>query len=165
MLKIMRRTLIRLLLTAAIFTIPAHSRAQDSPSAPSKISAEKLNSYVGQFQYSDNPYLPISFTVADGKLYVESRRSPRFELVPSSQDNTFVPLNNAPPMIYKFMVDANGKVTGVTRITADKSERQATKISEQPLTFNKPLFSRLEVMIPVRDGIKLHAVILTPAGN
>ena len=159
---IARRSLNCCLLLSLIFSLLIDSRAQESPSAPIQIPAAKLNSYVGQYLYDDNPYLPLSVTVTAGKLYVESARAPHQELVPSSQDNTFVPLSNPNPVIFKFTVDADGKVTGLTRIAADKSSRHAKKISDQPQSFNKPVFSRREVMIPVRDGIKLHAIILTP---
>jgi putative CocE/NonD family hydrolase len=145
---------------ASAITTPA----QDSPAPASyRVPPEKLPAYVGQYQYDDNPYLPISISLAAGKLYIESARSPHQELAPSAPD-TFVPLHNPTPAIFKFIVAADGKVLGLTRIAPDKSTRHAKKISDQPQPFSKSDFSRQEVMIPVRDGIKLHAIVLAPKG-
>ena len=138
--------------------------AQNSPAPTSyQVPSEKLPTYVGQYQYDDNPYLPISISTTAGKLYIESARSPHQELAPSAPD-AFVPLNNPTPAIFKFIVAPDGKVIGLTRIAPDKSTRHAKKISDQPQSFTKSDFSRQEVMIPVRDGIKLHAVVLAPKG-
>jgi predicted acyl esterase len=156
-----RRTSIRFFLILALtISRSTHSLAQDT--APRiQVPAEKLASYVGQYQYDDNPYHPLSITLTGAKLYVESARSPHTQLLPQSPD-TFTPENNPTPATFKFLVDPDGKVSGLTRIAADKSTRHAKKISDQPETFDKPEFSRQEVMIPVRDGLKLHAIILIP---
>ena len=76
--------------------------------------------------------------------------------------DTFVPANNPTAATFKFIVGVDGKVSSLVRIAADKSSRHAKKISDQPQIFDKPEFSREEVMIPVRDGIKLHAIVLKP---
>src|SRR5271169_4497121 len=97
------RTSIRFFLILALTisrSIPSH--AQDT--APHiQIPAEKLASYVGQYQYDDNPSYPLSFSLADGKLFVESMRSSHQELLPQSPD-TFIPLNNPTPATFKFVV-------------------------------------------------------------
>jgi len=157
------RTSVRffLLLTLTI-SCSIHSHAQDT--APRiQVPAEKLASYVGQYQYDDNPTYPLSISLSAGKLFAESMRSPHQELLPESQ-NTFIPLNNPTPATFRFILDANGKVAALLRIAADKSTRHAKKISDLPQTFTKPEFLREDAMIPVRDGVKLHAVILTPKG-
>jgi uncharacterized protein len=155
------RTSVRFfLLIALTFSFVTRSSAQE-PSTPIQIPAEKLATYIGQYQYDDNPYNPPSISVTGSKLYIESARSPHTELLPQSPD-TFVPADIPTPPTFKFVLDPSGKVIGLIRTAPDKSTRHAKKISDQPQTFNKPEFSREEVMIPVRDGIKLHAVILKP---
>src|SRR5271167_1781094 len=155
-------TLVRLFLILSL-TVSCTARAQDAP-APIQVPAEKLSTYVGLYQYDDNPYLPISVSLAASKLYVESARSPHAELLPQSQD-TFIPANNPTAATFKFILDPSGKVIGLLRTAPDKSTRHAKKISDQPQIFDKPEFSREEVMIPVRDGVKLHAVILKPKNS
>ena len=149
-----------LLLSAAAWTITAH--AQDAPPpTPYQLPAEKLAAYVGQNQYDDNPSYPLSISLTGAKLFVESVRSPHQEMLAQSLD-TFVPANNPTAATFKFIVGVDGKVSSLVRIAADKSSRHAKKISDQPQIFDKPEFSREEVMIPVRDGIKLHAIVLKP---
>jgi putative CocE/NonD family hydrolase len=154
-------TLVRFFLVLALtISCAVKSRGQDVP-APIQVPAEKLATYVGQYQYDDNPYLPLSISLTGGKLYAESARSPHTELLPQSPD-TFIPADNPTAPTFKFILDPSGKVIGLLRTAPDKSTRHAKKISDQPQIFDKPEFTREEVMIPVRDGVKLHAVILKP---
>ena len=157
-----RHIVFKSLFVLAALTCIITTRAQNSPATASyQVPAEKLPIYVGQYQYDDNPYNPLSVSLTGDKLYIESARSPHQEFLPQAPD-TFTPANNPVPATFKFIVGADGKVSGFLRIAADKSTRHAKKISDQPQVFDKPEFSRKEVMIPVRDGVKLHAVILTP---
>ena len=133
--------------------------AQDAAAPPRfQIPAEKLAAFVGQYQYDDDPDLVRSITVDGSHLFSESLRTARYELVPQSED-TFSPLNV--PLTFKFLRSTEGTVVGFNRIAADGTAH-ARKISEQPLHFIKPVYTRQDVMIPVRDGVKLHAVILRP---
>ena len=65
------------------------------------------------------------------------------------------------PVTFKFIRSAEGNIVGFNRIAPDGTSH-ARKISDQPLQFHKVEYTREEVMIPARDGIKLHAVILRP---
>jgi putative CocE/NonD family hydrolase len=133
--------------------------AQD-PAAPPRfqIPADKLAAFVGQYQYDDDPDLIRSITLDGSHLFSESLRTARYELVPQSED-TFSPLNV--PITFKFLRSSEGTVVGFNRIAADGTTH-ARKISDQPLHFIKPVYTRQDVMIPTRDGVKLHAVILRP---
>jgi uncharacterized protein len=148
----------RLCVLALLF-IPAFAIAQDKPQAQQfQMPADQLAAFVGQYQYDDDPDLIRSISVEGSRLFSESRRTPRVELVPQSEDTFTVP--NI-PVTFKFIRSADGKVIGFNR-TATDGTGHAGKISDQPLHFNKPEYTREEVMIPVRDGINLHAVILRP---
>jgi len=150
------------LLTLCAILCTSSTPAQPSPAPTSyRVPAEKLPTYVGAYRFDDSPYYPLSISVADGKLFAESQRMPRQELAPSAPD-TFVPASGSHPFILKFTLGADGKISGLTRIAPDKSTHPAQKVASEPQTFIKPEFARQEVMIPVRDGIKLHAIILIP---
>src|ERR1700675_3370187 len=150
----------RLLLTLALSLVTT-SPAQES-SAPAQLSATQLALYVGQYQYDDSPGTILSISLEGSHLFVESSRSPHQELAPQQSPDVFLPVNNPTVAIFKFLRTDDGKVSGLLRIAGDKSTRRAKKVSDQPLHFDKPEFSRRDAMIPVRDGVKLHAVILTP---
>src|SRR5207253_3446033 len=100
-------------------------------------------------------------------FFIESLRTRKVELLAESED-TFAALNVS--VKFKFLRSTDGKVIGFNRIVVERNDRpspaesseHASKISDQPLPFNKVEYTHHEVMIPVRDGIKLHAVILRP---
>ena len=142
-----------------LLAIPTFAVAQDKPQPqPFQISADKLAAFVGQYQYDDDPDIIRSLSLDGSHLFTESRRSPRIELIPKSED-TFAPPNL--PVTFKFIRSADGSIVGFNR-TAPDGTSHARKISDQPLQFHKVEYTRQEVMIPVRDGIKLHAIILRP---
>jgi len=66
------------------------------------------------------------------------------------------------PVTFEFVRSTDGKIVGFNRKAPDGSTIHSRKGSDQPLTFDKPIYTREDVMIPVRDGVKLHAVILRP---
>jgi uncharacterized protein len=146
----------------------AATLAQDVAQPPKfQIFPDKLAAFVGQYVYDDDPDLVRSVYLDGSRLFMESLRTRKVELVAQSED-TFA-ISNV-PVRYKFLRSAEGKVIGFNRIVEEGGERRnvpessehASKISDQPLRFNKLEYTRQEVMIPVRDGIKLHAVILRP---
>lgn len=144
------------LLLLAIFAIlvsVVKSRPQEF-----QVSAGQLAPYIGQYQFDDDPDVIWSVTVEGTRLFVESPRGPRFEFLPESED-IFSPLNA--PFRVKFVRTPDGKVAGVDRVAEDGT-RHARKISAEPLVFHKPAYTRQDVMIPMRDGVKLHAAILRP---
>jgi len=144
-----------------LFTCSAIAIAQEAaPPPPPKfqIAPDKLPAYAGQYTYDDDPDLVRSISFDGSRLFAESLRTPRYELLPQAED-TFAPPNA--PVSFKFLRSADGKVTGFNRIFAGETTH-ASKISDQPLKFNKLEYTRQEVMIPMRDGIKLHAIILRP---
>jgi putative CocE/NonD family hydrolase len=148
-----------LLLGLFLLAISPFAVAQDKPQPQQfQISADKLAAFVGQYQYDDDPDIIRSLSLDGSRLFTESRRTPRIELIPQSED-TFGPAKS--PVVFKFIRSAEGNIVGFNR-TAPDGTSHARKISDQPLQFHKPEYTREEVMIPARDGIKLHAVILRP---
>jgi putative CocE/NonD family hydrolase len=150
------RYLLRALFLLAISTFAI---AQEKPQPqPFQISADKLAAFVGQYQYDDDPDIVRSLSLDGSHLFTESRRAPRIELIPQSAD-TFAPPNL--PVTFKFIRSADGNIVGFDRTSPDGTGH-AHKISDQPLEFHKVEYSRQIAVIPVRDGIKLHAIILRP---
>lgn len=147
-----------------LLTISAIAIAQEATAPPPpqfQISPDQLPAFVGQYQYEDDPDVILSISLDASRLFAESYRGARRELA-AQPDDTFSVLNNPVPVKFKFLRSADGKIVGYNRIGPEGTARHASKISDQPLHFSKPEYTRQEVMIPVRDGIKLHAVILRP---
>jgi uncharacterized protein len=155
-----RRYLLPALVLLAVF-FSAVSKG-GSPAQQLQMSADRLQAYVGQYQYDDDPDLIWSASVDAGRLFIESRRSERRELVPQSED-AFSLLNA--PVSLKFVRSAEGNIAGFDHVAEDGSSRHARKIGDQPLEFHKPQYTREDFMIPVRDGVKLHAAILRPKNS
>ena len=127
-----------------------HAAAQGASSA-------NLEAFAGEYTDSADPGESYSFYVQDGKLTIESER--------------WVPTVLKPVGAAIFAI--SGSDATVT-FTLDSSGRGATvSFSEAPGTFysrtGPPVhhvfhdYVRTEVMIPMRDGVKLHAVILKPS--
>ena len=133
--------------------------ASQAPSTTEiKLDAATLDKYVGQYRYQNEPDITLS-VFRDGKqLTVESDRMARTPLHAATQ-NTFSSDNGTTHFV--FELDAGGKATAVKRISG-KDEAEATRISDQPQHNHFRAYDRKEVMIPMRDGVKLHAVILRP---
>ena len=138
-----------LLLSAAVSTLAAGS--------------DNLDRYVGQYRLDDEPEIVLSIFHAGDHLTVESARSPAVALA-AQADGTFATPDNGPR--YVFVADSSGAVTGLKR--AEKSHEPgiivetAAKIGGAPQHNHFRAYSRQEVMIPMRDGVKLHAIILRP---
>jgi uncharacterized protein len=150
-------------LLVVLFLIASSSMgvAQDAAAPPKfQISAEKLAAFVGQYQYDEDPDLIRSISLEGSRLYIESYRGSRQELVAQSED-TFSPVDNSVSVTFKFTRSSDGTIVGYHRIVSS-GVSHVRKINDQPLHFNKPVYTREDVMIPVRDGVKLHAVILHP---
>ena len=70
-----------------------------------------------------------------------------------------------------FVRDAAGKVSGLTSIVGGgrrggEMERSEVRFSEVGVRLNHfREYARREVMMPMRDGAKLHAIILRPVGS
>jgi putative CocE/NonD family hydrolase len=142
-----------------LLAISTFAVAQDKPQPQQfQISADKLAAFVGQYQYEDDPDIIRSLFLEGSHLFTESRRGPRIELFPQSED-TFTALNI--PVTIKFIRSAEGNIVGFNR-TAPDGASYARKISDQPLEFHKVEYMRQIAVIPMRDGVKLHAIILRP---
>jgi uncharacterized protein len=116
-----------------------------------------LESYVGQYRDSLEPDNPISVFRDHDHLYVESARLAQEELKAQSATVFLSPSGRTQ---FTFVTATHGAVTGMQ--LAGTTTEDLDKISSTPVPNHFRAYSREEVMIPMRDGVKLHAVILRP---
>ena len=137
-------------------TVPEGSR-QANPKAIDVDSAT-LDSFQGQYVTDADPDRIYSF-FHDGEIfYFETPRGPRTALLAESKTVFFV---KDRPGRFVFAADASGKVNSVI-IGAGNNARLAKRISDHPVHNHFRPYVRQEAMIPMRDGVKLFAVILRP---
>ncbi len=111
----------------------------------------------GEYTDPNDPDSPISFYVKDGKLVVESERTVPTELKAVSATEFAIPDSK---MTIKFTLDASGH--GAAAVVSDQPEA-FYKRTGAPVHHLFHDYQRSEAMIPMRDGVKLHVVILKPA--
>src|ERR1035438_3887607 len=131
----------------------------DAPKAPPPAHAPTaaLDTYTGQYRQQDEPDTILSVFRDGDTLYIEGPRTPRLDLSAES-DTAFTPDNGHSH--YTFVAGPNGAVTALRFSPGDNLFE---KISSQPVHNNFRPYARQDIMIPMRDGIKLHAIILRPA--
>jgi len=125
--------------------------------AASHLDIATFDRFVGQYQNVNEPEIVISVFHDGDQLAIEAARSPHQELAAESASTFSV---RETPVHLEFVSDA-GKVTGMRR-KAGSVDILYKRISDQPAHNHFRPYSRQEVMIPMRDGIKLHAIILRP---
>jgi putative CocE/NonD family hydrolase len=135
---------------------PPFARAAQSAET-SSASPAQLEALSGEYTSSSFPDIPFSFYVKDGKLVVESE-----SWIPTELD-TLSPLAFEFPhshTTFRFLLDDQGHGdTAIESISPDEVYRRTGPAVHH--IFHD--YQRSEVMIPVRDGVKLHAVILKPS--
>ncbi len=150
------RRLLRRAACIAILSIPvagpyAVPQSAQQPNSPS------LNVFAGEYADLANPGDGYSFYVHEGELTVESDRQVPTEMKAISA-NLFALANS--DVTAAFQIDAAGHAAKVSF-----SDHPATVYvrSGEPIRHVFHDYVRSEAMIPMRDGVKLHAVILQPA--
>ena len=125
---------------------------------PAHVPKATLDAYTGQYRQHDEPDIVFSVFRDRDRLYMEGARSPRLDL--TSESNTiFTP--DGGNSHYTFLATAAGQVATM-RFSSPGQQIDFDRISSQPVPNHFRTYSRQEAMIPMRDGIKLHAVILRP---
>jgi putative CocE/NonD family hydrolase len=119
--------------------------------------------YVGQYRWNSDPDVVTSVYREAGKLYEEREGQQRRQLIPDAVGDRFdVPAISSH---IAFLRGADGSVIGL-RIVSDTDARapgEETRISTVEVRVSHfREYSRQEVMLPMRDGVRLHAVILRP---
>jgi uncharacterized protein len=122
-------------------------------------SAAQLAAVSGEYTDPSEPDTPSSFYAKDSELVVESERRVPVALQAISALEYRVPESKT---TFDFIADASGHVATVTRSQQGDSNKVTSQRTGDPVHHTFPAYDRQEVMIPMRDGVKLHAVILKP---
>ena len=165
-----RSVLLRVLLP--VVTVPfcgaAPLRAQDkaAQTAGASVSAApNLAQYQGQYGSAFDPDNVTAVYLEGGVLYEESARRERQRLLPDPgvQDRFAIGTPQAHAVFVRDASDAVSRlkitldVNGATLLDGARMSASATR-----LNFSRK-YLRRDAMIPMRDGVRLHAVILRPA--
>jgi len=121
------------------------------------LPAAQLEALAGEYTDPIEPDTPRSFYEANGKLMVESERDIPTELKPVSALEFGV---SGSKNTFRFKLDAAGHGVSVVHSSEPDDVYQHTGPAVHHLFHD---YLRTEAMIPMRDGVKLHAVILKPA--
>jgi hypothetical protein len=126
------------------------------PHRAQAVAAVSLDSLAGEYTDPAEPDTPLSFYVQNGKLILESERNVPTELKQTSPMQFSVPDTK---IAVHFMMDETGRPESATLSDEPQAVYRRTGESVRHIFHD---YQRSEVMIPMRDGIKLHAVILKP---
>jgi putative CocE/NonD family hydrolase len=143
------------LIVAAMLAVSQIAPAQKAP--PVRVRPSILDSYVGQYRQQDEPDVTLSIFRDGRRLYEEGPRIPRTVLTAESSAS-FTPDGGV--IHLTFVRDASGAIGSIRFSGA--YEATFDRISSQPVHNHFRPYLRQEVMIPMRDGVRLHAVILRP---
>ncbi len=129
----------------------------ESPLQATQPATSQLDALSGEYTNPSDPDTPVSFYVQDGKLILESERQVPTTLTQNSPTEFAIPQTK---MTLKFTLDAAGH--GVTVVPSNDSGAVYKRTGDAVHhVFHD--YQRTESMIPMRDGTKLHVVILKPA--
>jgi len=147
---------LRYALLASLLALLSLVHAQTTPSVHPDPAT--LDRFAGQYRNTNEPEIVMSIFRDGDHLAVEAARMPHQDLVAESASSFTV---KETPLHLEFTTDAGGKVTGMRR-KAGPSDVLYERIGDQPVHNHFRPYSRQEVMIPMRDVVKLHAIILRP---
>jgi hypothetical protein len=148
----------RVLVTAIYFLllpIPATLVCAAAQSAQ-QTAAPKLELLAGNYSDPAEPSGGYTISFQDGKLILSSSATVPTELVPVSGTVFSVPGFDTN---IEFQLDASG--AGQSCVLSAKPNVVYRRTGE-PVRHTFHDYARSEAMIPMRDGVKLHAVILKP---
>jgi len=147
----------RLALVSVLCTVPVCAPGAQK-ATPGNLPSARLDQYVGQYRMQNEPDVVLSVFREGNRLYIEGARTPRIDLTAISK-TAFSAWNGY--ATYSFVVGSDGQVSAI-RFSSPSEQDLLPKISSHPVASRFRPYSREEVMIPMRDGVKLHAVILRP---
>jgi putative CocE/NonD family hydrolase len=139
---------------ALLSVAPVRAAAQAPAAAPTPAQLDLL---AGEYTDANEPDTPLSFYLTDGKLIVETERNIPTELKPLSATEFGLPDSKN---TFRFTLDDAGHGVSLVHSNDPGIVYRRTGPPVHHLFHN---YQRSEVMIPMRDGVKLHAVILKPA--
>lgn len=146
-----RRALILIALVALLCHAPVAARQ------PGEKTASGLEALSGEYADPAEPDMPFSFYPQDGKLMIESDRLAPLVMKADSATEFTLP---GTKVTLTFTVDSAGY--GEEAVFSS-SPNEVFRRTGAPVHHIFHDYRRGEVMIPMRDGVTLHAVILEAA--
>jgi uncharacterized protein len=140
-----------------VFSVHLARAGAQAPQAQAAITAPQLGSFAGEFADPAEPDTQFSVYAQDGKLIIESARLIPTELHPLSS-TTFASASGDLTVV--FALDAAGHAASLHFSNDPNTMLLRTGESVHHVFHD---YVRTEVMIPMRDGVKLHAVVLKPS--
>lgn len=147
----------RVSVRAGLWLVLALSSSGGSALAATEPLLAQLQALAGEYTDPIEPDTPLSFYVENGKLIGESDRMVPTELTTLSPTDFSLPASRT---TIRFTLDAQGRGAAFSLSSEPDHPYQRTGDPMHRLFHD---YQRTEAMIPMRDGIKLHAVILKPA--
>jgi len=120
-------------------------------------TAAQLQNYSGEYTDPTDPDSHYDVYVDIGKLMIESERLVPTQLL-ATKGNEFT--REGTKDTVTFTVGGDGRAT---ELTTSVSEGTVFKRTSEPVRHVFHDYVATDVMIPVRDGVKLHAIILKPS--
>ena len=152
-----RRVLLFALCLALIPSLSGWAQAASKDTNDVVPSVHPLEALAGEYLDPHEPDTPLNFFMQDGKLFYESERRVPTELKATSATEFEAPETKAR---FTFTLDSTGRATGM--VISYDGKYTYTRIGE-PVHHSFHDYQRTEAMIPMRDGVKLHTVILKAA--
>jgi putative CocE/NonD family hydrolase len=121
-----------------------------------QVSVEEMRGLEGEYTYADEPETPLSIYIQNGQLLCETERRMPMVLKPLSATEYDV-IGSRKRITFKL--DTGGKATSLIYANGTSEEFVRTGNAVHHLFHD---YERTELMIPMRDGVKLHVVILKP---
>ena len=116
---------------------------------------------VGEYTNPAEPDTPLSVTFLEGNLLIDSERRVTTKLTPISE--TEFRLSDTKATV-RFTLDFMRDPTGSSAsLTFSDDPKTVYRYSGAAVEHAFHDYKRTEAMIPMRDGVKLHTVILKPA--
>ncbi len=134
-----------------------HNAQAEAQTQATALVAEQLEALAGEYTDSNEPDTPLSFYVQSGKLVFESERNVFTDLTPISALEFSL---HGAKFTLRFGLDENGH--GRSVVFSDTPNDVYLRTGP-PVHHEFHEYQRTEAMIPMRDGVKLHVVILKPA--
>ncbi len=144
--------------------LPARSQgAARKPEPHVTLSDAELKAVLGVYGSNLEPETAITVYREGTHVFTERARSPRVEIYPLAK-NRFIAENY--PFEFDFSLGASGHASSITLNFQGKPDPALPLVEPEPKRLNHfRTYVKQDVMIPTRDGVKLHAVILRPEGS
>ncbi len=136
---------------AMVFAVPA------APQAQTRVPISTFNVLSGEYANPADPDLSYDVYVEGSSLMFESQRTVPTALVPVS--GSVFQLGSTKTLL-QFTINDQGRAMGFVFLDDPKVVLGRTGDAVRHVFHD---YKRSEVMIPMRDGVKLYAVILIPA--